>query len=146
MGALTLRFQQLLITKLVEDMLAREVNLSVEDFFYTSIKRVTDTFPNIYPLFERNVRFINLEAKLGEPAADRARREDGKAEGEVWKSSKPFKDDWCTWVGQAGSRGSPYCWSQTDSKKYAPTPVVAGPATQCHSCTRTRLSDQSGGW
>ena len=88
MGALTLRFQQLLITKFVEDMLAREVNLSVEDFFYTSIKRVTDTFPNIYPLFERNVRFINLEAKLGEPAADRARREDGKAEG--WRcESRP---------------------------------------------------------
>ena len=80
MGALTLRFQQLLNTKFVEDVLAREVNLSVEDSFYTSIKRVTETFRNIYPLLERNVRFINLEAKPGKPAADRERRLVGVAE------------------------------------------------------------------
>ena len=47
----------------MEDGLARKVNLSIEDSFYTSIKRVHNTLRKIYPLFERKVRFINLEAE-----------------------------------------------------------------------------------
>ena len=76
MDALTLRFQQLLINKFVEDGMAREVDLRVDDSSYTAIRRVTDTFKSIYPTFKRKVKFINLEAELGECVADTARRLD----------------------------------------------------------------------
>ena len=58
-------------------MLAREVNLKVDDSFFTAIRRVTDTFMSIYPMIERKLRFINLEA---ERMADTARRLDELAE------------------------------------------------------------------
>ena len=80
MGALTFRFWQLLINMFVEDRLAQEVNLSVEDSFYMVIKRVTDTFRNKYLLFMRKVKFINLKAEPGKQAANRARRLDKLAE------------------------------------------------------------------
>ena len=67
---------QLCINKFVDDMLAREVNLKVDDSFFTAIRRLTDTFMSIYPMIERKLRFINLEAEPGERMADTARRLD----------------------------------------------------------------------
>ena len=74
MGTLTVRFQQLLINKLVEVGLAQEVNLGSDDSYYTAIKRVIDPFKIAHPLFERMVKFINLEAEPGERGVDTARR------------------------------------------------------------------------
>ena len=53
MDARTLRFQHLLINKLLEDVLAREVDLRAVTSFYMVTKRVTNTFKSIYLMFER---------------------------------------------------------------------------------------------
>ena len=73
-------FQQLLINKLLEDSLAREVELKIGDIFYTAIRRVSNIFKIIHPTFLRKVRFISLELEPWEQAADTARRLDKLAE------------------------------------------------------------------
>ena len=73
-------FQQLLINKLLEESLAREVELKIGDIFYTAIRRVSNIFKIIHPTFLRKVRFISLELEPWEQAADTARRLDKLAE------------------------------------------------------------------
>ena len=74
MGTLNVRFWQLLIKKYMEVGLAQKVNLASNDSYYTAIKRVIDTFKIVHPHFRRKVKFINLEDKLDERAADNSTR------------------------------------------------------------------------
>ena len=73
-------FQQLLINKLLEDSLAREVELKIGDIFYTAIRRVSNIFKIIHPTFLRKVRFISQKPELGERTADTLIRMDELAE------------------------------------------------------------------
>ena len=73
-GTLNVRFWQLLIKKYMEVGLAQKVNLASNDSYYTAIKRVIDTFKFFHPQIRRKVKFINLEEKLDERAADNSTR------------------------------------------------------------------------
>ena len=73
-GTLNVRFWQLLIKKYMEVGLAQKVNLASNDSYYTAIKRVIDTFKFFHPHIRRKVKFINLEDKLDERAADNSTR------------------------------------------------------------------------